>query len=351
MPTFPAVVFANTNIPEKRFRVCLDESEIKDLPENSTDIFKKNMVDRYVDRPDLMFAAGKYSVTNQLCYPEFLRYYSLIYKSRHNDNQPEELTDHLLEANSPCSPVNCPKILSLTSSKEKLHSRKVPYVLGYHAPNKHKYPEQYAHHLLFLFYPFRDESPLLSECDGTYTSKLIEQHILEVVNWNKLIIEPDGDIVDSAFSIYKMDHLHNMDSFAQQENEETKKELELNNTQEVTEETSSSDCNIDFSVSGTSSVPADCGVTCNIRSLNRDQRNVFDAVHRWARNYVKCRSSKTQDEVETMRLFITGGRGCGKSHLLRTIYQAVMKTLMYNGGDPDKLRVLLLTHWCSSCEY
>ena len=38
--TFVAVVFANTNIPEKRFRVCLDESEIKDLPETSIDIFK-----------------------------------------------------------------------------------------------------------------------------------------------------------------------------------------------------------------------------------------------------------------------------------------------------------------------
>ena len=36
--TFPAVVFANTNIPEKRFRVCLDEKEIKGLPENSTNI-------------------------------------------------------------------------------------------------------------------------------------------------------------------------------------------------------------------------------------------------------------------------------------------------------------------------
>ena len=37
--TFPAVVFANTNIPEKRFKVCLDEKEIKGLPENSTNIF------------------------------------------------------------------------------------------------------------------------------------------------------------------------------------------------------------------------------------------------------------------------------------------------------------------------
>ena len=95
--TFSAVVFSNTNIPENRFRDCLEEKEIKDIPENSTDIFKKNMVDRYVDQPDLMFAAGKYAITDQMCYAEFLRYYYLIYKSIHNDNQPEELTDNLLE--------------------------------------------------------------------------------------------------------------------------------------------------------------------------------------------------------------------------------------------------------------
>ena len=39
--TFPAMVFANTNIPENRFRVCFDEREMKNLLENSTDIFKK----------------------------------------------------------------------------------------------------------------------------------------------------------------------------------------------------------------------------------------------------------------------------------------------------------------------
>ena len=40
----------------------------------------------------------------------------------------------------------------------------------------------------------------------------------------------------------------------------TKKELELNNTQEVDEKSSSSDCNNDFSVSESSSVPADSDV-------------------------------------------------------------------------------------------
>ena len=37
--TFPGVAFANSNILEKRFRTCLSEREISELPEDSTRIF------------------------------------------------------------------------------------------------------------------------------------------------------------------------------------------------------------------------------------------------------------------------------------------------------------------------
>ena len=43
--------------------------------------------------------------------------------------------------------------------------------------------------------------------------------------------------------------------------------------------------------------------------------------------------------MEPVHLFITSGGDCRKSHLLRTIYRAVTKTLMYSGGDRDKPRV------------
>ena len=72
-----------------------------------------------------------------------------------------------------------------------------------------------------------------------------------------------------------------MDSFAQQENQETNEELEINNVQEKNEEGSSSDCITDFSLLGSSSVPADSDVNSNICSLNRDQRTVFNAGYRW----------------------------------------------------------------------
>ena len=47
-------------------------------------------------------------------------------------------------------------------------------------------------------------------------------------------------------------------------------------------------------------------------------------------------------EISPFYLFLTGGGGCGKSHLLRTVYQSVTKLLLYRSGDLDKPGVLVL---------
>ena len=44
-------------------------------------------------------------------------------------------------------------------------------ILRFHVPSKLKKPEAYAHHLLFLYYPFRKEEELKGEF-GTYGEKL-----------------------------------------------------------------------------------------------------------------------------------------------------------------------------------
>ena len=52
-----------------------------------------------------------------------------------------------------------PKQIKLRSN-EKLKCRKIPYVLQYYVPNKETSPEEYAHHMFFMYYPLRDEKEL-----------------------------------------------------------------------------------------------------------------------------------------------------------------------------------------------
>ena len=84
--TFPGVVFANSNVLEKQFRVCLREYEISDLLQDSKGNFKHDMMDRYIDRPNNKYKNGKYRVLDSMCFTEFLRYYSLAKRNPNLDN-------------------------------------------------------------------------------------------------------------------------------------------------------------------------------------------------------------------------------------------------------------------------
>ena len=81
---FPGVLYVNSNIPEKRVRMMWSKKEIFELPERSRDIYKRNMVSRYLIRPhDEMF--------DYLCYASLIKQYQLKTKPTDNDLQPAEL--------------------------------------------------------------------------------------------------------------------------------------------------------------------------------------------------------------------------------------------------------------------
>ena len=331
---FPGVLFANSNSPEKRYKVCLSEKEMSSLPDSSTAIFKRNMLDRYCDRPDNMFSSGRYEILNSFCFAEFLRYYSLK-QNISNDCQPDELKNDIIEPNHPLTTY--PTIVPLMNSSDKLRCRKVPLVLRYFEPNRDKHPEDYAHHLLFMFYPFREETELLSVDTKSHVGKLNEPGVLDVVNRNKQIIEPFSELVHDAFQNFIHDHVNetSFDPYAQQENEESYPDV----NQEDTDNASSENVT---NTSISSLILPDDDINAQIRSLNYQQKEVFDFVLQWAINFIKYVNCKLPIQIKPFNLFLTGGGGVGKSHLLTTIYNSVTKVLSYKNGHPDKKKILVL---------
>ena len=127
-----------------------NENETDVLPDDSTDLFQRNMLDCYLGRPSKSFKNGAYKVIDQLCFAEFLSYYYILKESVGNsedDCQPVLLDDTITESNR--SGTHFPKVVPLMTFKEKLHCLKTKSVLRYHQPSPTKHIEQHAHHLLF----------------------------------------------------------------------------------------------------------------------------------------------------------------------------------------------------------
>ena len=111
--------------------------------------------------------------------------------------------------------------VKLVISGETIRCHKVRRILLYHVPNKLLPPDKFAHHMLLLFYPFRDEKELLPGFPPLYQNQLQQQRVQNIVNKNKLKFGPYGDLVDQVYSKFNETFIDNQDPHSQTENDET----------------------------------------------------------------------------------------------------------------------------------
>lgn len=93
----------------------------------------------------------------------------------------------------------------LMNTDKTMRCRKVKAIIRYHTPNQRKQPELFFHHLLMLYYPWRDESNLLGS-DHTYVSKFNEPGVQNIVEHNRAIFEPDSEAVTEVLQWLRNNH-------------------------------------------------------------------------------------------------------------------------------------------------
>ena len=113
---FPATVFVSTDLPDKRLRVTKSQQDLEELDDESTDIFKSNIIERYTIRPSNIPAV------NDLCLAEFVAYYYKEYQKENSetiDSQPQVLTDSAIEAQH-LDNNSLPDAIRLMNTNEKM---------------------------------------------------------------------------------------------------------------------------------------------------------------------------------------------------------------------------------------
>ena len=75
----------------ERIEICNSVEEIEELHTDSTYIFKQNMVDRYIDRPNSQYKNGMHDIVDHICFAIFLAYCFLDYENKDENIRQEIL--------------------------------------------------------------------------------------------------------------------------------------------------------------------------------------------------------------------------------------------------------------------
>ena len=139
--------------------------------------------------------------------------------------------------------------------------------------------------------------------------------MIEVVNQNHSLFEPFETIVDEAFLRISCDIDSNMDQYGQKENDEVTENIvdfsdnSDTDTLETTETQSTELGNVNAFTNQLRVVPENNVINKNIRSLNMQQREIFNLVHKWSRDFIKSLGCKMHQNVKPLYIFITGEAG------------------------------------------
>ena len=82
-------------------------------------------------------------------------------------------------------------------------------------------------------------------------------------------------------------------------------------------------------------IPSGNKIARSTRRFNEEQRR----RHNWSMNFIKGFSTKKSFTVDPIRIFLSGSGGTEKRHLMKTLYQAVSKELLYHAKYPEKVCV------------
>ena len=326
-----SVVFVNTNPKHERIAVLKSPDLLSQLKDDDTNVFQKNLIDRYQHRPQQL---------SSMCLAEFAATFA-------TDHKPDDsmTSDVLPDAESDTTSTK----ITLTDSFGKMSKRRQQAVIRFRKYNKDTEPSNWYRAKLMLYYPWFDEEADLLGGYPTYEAHY--RHVSDTVHTNEskytkesvdeLDVDENGPPEHLWNSIAPSTEEHRLQSVAEGSEQLTEvSQQDLQDNQNILSQ-SSLHVRFDSSASRPEMPPEQYRQYRQyMRELNDEQQSIVIFHREWCKKAVLA--LKANKPVEPYHVFLSGPGGVGKSHVIKLIHSDTLKLLKLSGAfEPDDVIVLL----------
>ena len=307
------VIFIPTDLPENRTRLFKPMKLIETLEDDDLDVFQMSILDRYEARPVCL---------EELCLAEFVARYTYSAKPRQSANAEDvsESEDDIEEQKE-----ELPKLIQLLKDRGYMSLRRKHAVVRSHQFSQVKEPEKYYHAQLLLYCPWREEVPDL--LDDTYQNSYTEKEQIITPNRERFEhhVEEVNNAIDNLAENGPPDEgWGNLAPQTEQLRDEERREGATPDEENVLqgfEVTDERHAARDLRL-----IPHEYDLQSEnvsnqewynmVISLNENQFKVHDFITSWCTDMILTHRA---ERPQPFHIFLTGGAGVGKSHLVRTV--------------------------------
>ncbi|XP_072046833.1 uncharacterized protein [Amphiura filiformis] len=358
------VVFVQTDVDGHR--ISLPLQQLQENAGNSEEVWLTSQIEKYIGRPKI----AKYE---NMCMAKFFSsHYQVSSKeSIHTEIETDDQTDDdqsdyedgsvPKEGIKRCRPKKKAIALSGCSAKMKQRTTGKPAVIRYPRVSIHRDKERYHMNMLRLYLPHRRKQ-IKPESYKTYESYHLQGRVTingeivsvqEIVQHNMKEFEPDNSDLDNAWDALQeipdlQDAWNALNPQAEQQQQDDR--LERNLYEDSDDELAEIEIpELQQPQQQRQDIPRCAIETCRpeiteeqaesmMRQLNNKQRQLFNYVTKW------CNDKASDHTLSPFHIFLTGGAGTGKSHVIKCITYYARKTFLPMTENVEEVTVLLLAH-------